>query len=509
MAAPTAEAAPAARAAEPFQALSGADLAGVTPLRPGIGEAGFHPVPANDAVRHHPRPLAPWLIGALVLLLDLALIALVGFVAAADLDADASINGRVVLLVGGLAAATGLAIGAYEHAVLFSLPRQIGRVLAAGGAAFAATVLAGAAFGVLDRLQPAWLLIFAVLGAASVVAGRALVAAVLQGSARTARRTVVLGSGPQVTRLLAALQRDPVGLELIGMVEDRPDRPARPAEGLRLLGGMAQLAAMIRRGEVDVVAVALPWSAEERLVELLGQLSAFPVEVRVVPDLVADHLAGPDRPRLPPLVSAKPISGLAAALKGASDYLLAITALVVAGIPMLLVALAVKLDSPGPVFFRQRRTGFNDRPFEVLKFRTMYVEATDHEAERQVRPGDPRVTRVGAVLRRTSLDELPQLFNVLRGEMSFVGPRPHAPGTRAGNRRFDEVVANYAARHRVKPGLTGLAQVRGYRGPTPTERQILLRVESDLEYIANWSLWLDFLIVLRTLLIVVRMRNAH
>ena len=119
-----------------------------------------------------------------------------------------------------------------------------------------------------------------------------------------------------------------------------------------------------------------------------------------------------------------------------------------------------------------------------------------------------RVTRVGAILRRTSLDELPQLFNVLRGEMSFVGPRPHAPGTRAGKRRFDEVVANYGARHRVKPGLTGLAQVRGLRGPTPTEEQILLRVESDLEYIARWSLWLDFVIILRTLLVVARMRNA-
>jgi lipopolysaccharide/colanic/teichoic acid biosynthesis glycosyltransferase len=118
------------------------------------------------------------------------------------------------------------------------------------------------------------------------------------------------------------------------------------------------------------------------------------------------------------------------------------------------------------------------------------------------------VTRVGRILRRTSLDELPQLFNVLRGDMSFVGPRPHAPDTRAGQRRFDEVVKNYASRHRVKPGLTGLAQVRGLRGPTPTERQILLRVESDLEYIAHWSLWLDFLIILRTLLVVVRMRNA-
>ncbi|WP_237216775.1 exopolysaccharide biosynthesis polyprenyl glycosylphosphotransferase [Falsiroseomonas oryziterrae] len=509
MAPPVAEPPSAGRPAEPFQVLAGADLAGVTPLRHGLADAGYAKIPANDAVRALPRPIAPWLVSALVLLLDLALIAVVGFVAAADFRADGSLAGRVVLLIGGLAAAIGLATGAYDHAILFNLRRQVARVLGAGAAAFAATLLAAFAFGVIDRLNPAWLAAFAALGMAAVVAGRALTAAMLQVSTRAVRRTVVVGSGPQVARLAAALRREPAGLHLIGMVEDRPDRGVRHADGLRPLGGMAQLTAMIRRGEVDVVAVALPWSAEDRLLELLDQLSTFPVEVRVVPDLVCNHLAAPDRPRLPPLVRARPISGPSAALKILSDYLLATTALLFAAIPMLLIAIAVKLDSPGPVFFRQRRTGFNDRPFEVLKFRTMFVEATDHEAARQVRPGDPRVTRIGAILRRTSLDELPQLFNVLRGEMSFVGPRPHAPGTRAGNRRFDEVVANYAARHRVKPGLTGLAQVRGHRGPTPTEQQILLRVESDLEYIANWSLWLDFVIVLRTLLIVVRMRNAH
>jgi polysaccharide biosynthesis protein PslA len=265
---------------------------------------------------------------------------------------------------------------------------------------------------------------------------------------------------------------------------------------------------MIRRGEVEVVAIALPWSAEARVAALIEHLSSYPVELRLAPDLMAARLPGDRRPPVPPLLMAPPISGAGALLKAISDYLLATGALAVAALPMLLVALAVKLDSRGPVLFRQRRTGFNDRPFDVYKFRTMYADATDHLALRQVQAGDARVTRVGRILRRTSLDELPQLFNVLRGDMSFVGPRPHAPDTRAGQRRFDEVVKNYAARHRVKPGLTGLAQVRGLRGPTPTERQILLRVESDLEYIANWSLWLDFLIILRTLLVVVRMRNA-
>jgi lipopolysaccharide/colanic/teichoic acid biosynthesis glycosyltransferase len=160
------------------------------------------------------------------------------------------------------------------------------------------------------------------------------------------------------------------------------------------------------------------------------------------------------------------------------------------------------------VLFRQRRIGFNGQSFDVLKFRTMYHEAADPSVLRQVREGDPRVTPVGALLRRTSLDELPQILNVLRGDMSFVGPRPHAPGTRAGGKLFEDVTPRYAARHRVKPGLTGLAQVRGWRGPTETEEKLIRRIESDLEYIATWSPWLDFCIILRTLVAVARMRNA-
>jgi Undecaprenyl-phosphate glucose phosphotransferase len=325
---------------------------------------------------------------------------------------------------------------------------------------------------------------------------------------RTRRRTVILGAGPQAGRLAAALRHDPAGLELIGLVDERGARDVEPPSGVPLLGGIGQLEAMIRRGEVEVVVIALPWSSETRVTVLASRLSTYPVELRLAPDLMASWLPRADRPPLPPLLTARPISGADAVLKTVSDYALASSALVVAAVPMLLIAAAIRLDSPGPVFFRQRRIGFNDQPFEVFKFRTMYADASDYEAARQVLEGDPRVTPVGALLRRTSLDELPQLFNVLRGEMSFVGPRPHAPGTLAGKRRFDEVVENYSARHRVKPGLTGLAQVRGLRGPTPDEEQIIRRVESDLEYIARWSLWLDFTIILRTLLVVVRMRNA-
>jgi Undecaprenyl-phosphate glucose phosphotransferase len=355
----------------------------------------------------------------------------------------------------------------------------------------------------------AWLAFAIPLIALSVAGARAAVGGLLRQEAHAlgARRAVILGAGPQADRFVATLrEQGPGSIRVLGLVDERGPRTVAPPEQVTDLGGLATLGSMIRRNEVDVVIVAVPWSAEARLADLLQRLAPYPVEIRLAPDLLSQELA--DGPGEPVILRRRPISGWCAVAKRVQDVVLAISALAVAAFPMLLIALAIRLDTPGPVLFRQRRTGFNDKPFDVLKFRTMYDEAADHDVVLQVQAGDPRVTRVGAILRRTSLDELPQLINVLRGEMSFVGPRPHAPGTRAGTRRFDEVVANYAARHRVKPGLTGLAQVRGFRGPTPNEDQVVRRVESDLEYIENWSLRLDAVIILRTLLEVARMRNA-
>jgi Undecaprenyl-phosphate glucose phosphotransferase len=498
----------AARGAEILHPFPGADLAGVRPLRPGRQDGAFNRPAANDALRRRPRPLPPALLGALVMLLDLIVLVGAGLGADALTDPGFSRHTGVTLFAASLTLAGGYGLGAYAHPLLFSGRRQFRRIGLAGLLAIAVTLAAAAAFGVLWRIAPTWLAATAVIGGFGLLVGRAAMAAAIRRMPRTARRAAILGAGPQAARLIAALRHDPAGLELVGLADERGTRAAPPPAGLPMLGGLAQLTEMIRRGELDVVVIALPWSSEGRINALVEQLSALPVELRLAPDLMAARLGRDGEPLVPPLLCAKPISGLAALMKGVSDYLLAGTALAIAAVPMVLIALAVKLDSAGPVLFRQRRTGFNDQPFDVFKFRTMYHDVADHEAMRQVLLGDPRVTRIGAILRRTSLDELPQLFNVLRGEMSFVGPRPHAPGTRAGNRRFDEVVANYAARHRVKPGLTGLAQVRGFRGPTPSEDQILRRVESDLEYIARWSLWLDFTIILRTLLVVVRMRNA-
>jgi lipopolysaccharide/colanic/teichoic acid biosynthesis glycosyltransferase len=195
-------------------------------------------------------------------------------------------------------------------------------------------------------------------------------------------------------------------------------------------------------------------------------------------------------------------------IKRLVDIGFALIALFVLAVPALLLMLAIRLESPGPVVFRQQRLGLRGRKFTTLKFRTMYMHSDEEGTLQQATLHDPRVTRIGHWLRRYSVDELPQLVNILRGEMSIVGPRPHAPGTRAGGHLFEEVTQCYDARHFVKPGLTGLAQVRGWRGETDTEEKLLHRIDCDFEYIAHWSLGLDLAIIWRTARSVLRMGNA-
>jgi lipopolysaccharide/colanic/teichoic acid biosynthesis glycosyltransferase len=214
--------------------------------------------------------------------------------------------------------------------------------------------------------------------------------------------------------------------------------------------------------------------------------------------------AGPPRPRA---------VGMAKAIKRIQDLCFATMLLLIFALPLLIAALLICLESSGPALFRQRRVGLDGTSFMIWKLRTMRTQKASAQSAPnnmlcQARRGDPRVTRVGAWLRCRSLDELPQLVNVLCGEMSLVGPRPHAPGTCAAGRPFEQISPLYTARHHMRPGMTGLAQVRGWRGETETEDKLLRRVDSDLEYISTWSLWLDMVILVRTLTMV-SARNAY
>jgi exopolysaccharide biosynthesis polyprenyl glycosylphosphotransferase len=205
----------------------------------------------------------------------------------------------------------------------------------------------------------------------------------------------------------------------------------------------------------------------------------------------------------------KPLTDWSGFLKSAEDKMLASVALLLLSPLMLIIALAVKLESRGPVFFRQKRLGFNNEVIEVLKFRSMFSDMTDAHGDKLVTRDDPRVTRVGKWIRKTSLDELPQLINVLKGDLSLVGPRPHPMHAKAKEKLYDEAVEGYFARHKVKPGITGWAQINGWRGETDTEEKIRRRVEHDLYYIENWSLALDIYILLKTPIALFHTESAY
>ncbi len=292
-----------------------------------------------------------------------------------------------------------------------------------------------------------------------------------------------------------------------------PLDPAEVERGDPKLGRtLASLRRTLRREGVEGVLV-LPLSARtEPQMRVLDQLRELPVDIFYCP-VVEPRLARIGATTFGPLpallVWPQPLSMAEQRVKRAADLVLAATALVLTAPLLLLAAVAVKLDSPGPVFFRQERFGFNNRVFTMLKFRTMRVADCDPSGARRTVRDDPRVTRVGRFLRRSSIDELPQLWNVLKGDMSIVGPRAHPIEMKIGDRYYHEVVEGYFARHRVRPGITGWAQVHGLRGEVDTLEKARARLEHDLYYVENWSLWLDLEILVLTLLRGFRCRNAY
>jgi Undecaprenyl-phosphate glucose phosphotransferase len=333
-------------------------------------------------------------------------------------------------------------------------------------------------------------------------------------------RAVVIGEGLHGARIFADLRALPAPIRVLSLVDRTgavtdatPDAALDQDElDFRVHARAAtSLVELLRRGPIDTVVVALPRGTEHQVRDILDSLTFLPVDVWLAPDF-----GGETDPALHPLVGdmpllhlrGRPLTTFQLAVKKLEDMVVASLLMLVAGPVMLLIALAIKLDSRGPVMFVQVRRGYNERLIGVLKFRTMRADMTDEHAERQTVRDDERVTRVGRFLRRFSLDELPQLINVLRGEMSVVGPRPHALQTKAAGVLFDEVVAKYGARHRVKPGITGWAQINGWRGETDTVEKIVKRVEFDIDYIENWSLHRDLAIICKTALRVLVDREA-
>jgi Undecaprenyl-phosphate glucose phosphotransferase len=370
-----------------------------------------------------------------------------------------------------------------------------------------------------DQFSRVWLGSFYVLGLANLLAFRRLLFLSVRRwtkEGRLARRTVIVGGGEAAEALISAIasQRDS-DVRVVGLFDDRGDERSPDAiAGLRKLGTVDDLVEFARRTRVDLVIFCLPISAESRILQMLKKLWVLPVDIR----LSAHTNKLRFRPRsysyvgnVPVLdVLDQPITDWDVVMKWLFDKLVGSLALIAAAPLMALVALAVKLDSKGPVLFKQKRYGFNNELIEVYKFRSMYVDQSDATASRLVTKDDPRVTRVGRFIRKTSLDELPQLLNVvLVGNLSLVGPRPHAVNAKAEERRYDEAVDGYFARHRVKPGITGWAQINGWRGETDTQEKIQRRVEHDLYYIENWSVLFDLFILAKTPFALVKAENAY
>ena len=304
-------------------------------------------------------------------------------------------------------------------------------------------------------------------------------------------------------------------VRVIGVFDDRTDdRSPDTCGGLKKLGTVDDFIEFARRTRVDLVVFSLPISAENRILQMLKKLWVLPIDIR----LSAHSNKLRFRPRSYSYIGSvpvidvfdRPIADWDVVMKWLFDKLVGGFALVAAAPVMAIIAIAIKLDSRGPVLFKQKRYGFNNNLIEVYKFRSMYVEATDATASKLVTKDDPRVTRVGRFIRKASLDELPQLFNVVfKGNLSLVGPRPHAVNAKAETRLYDEAVDGYFARHRVKPGVTGWAQINGWRGETDTQEKIQKRVEYDLYYIENWSVLFDLYIVAMTPFALLKTENAY
>ncbi|WP_300296050.1 undecaprenyl-phosphate glucose phosphotransferase [Ferrovibrio sp.] len=410
--------------------------------------------------------------------------------------------------------------GLYRLELLQGGGLPFGRVIMAWSAAVAIVAAVVAVSGVGLASSQNWLLLWLVTSGCVLLALRAILVVRVdqwRQAGRLCRRIAVFGSGTAAQALLQRLTEGrPSTMDHIvvgvygdiasahsGRADVMPNRAMQERSVHALCGDFQDLLGEIRREHVDAVIVA-PAPGEGNPGVVVDRLRQAAADIYVhldIPEMTGGQTAFEKIGGVPLLLAERrPLCGWRGIAKAVEDRVFAAFALLLIAPLLALIAILIKLDSPGPVLFRQKRYGLNNRLIDVMKFRTMRHDMCDQTASQLTRRNDPRVTRIGHFLRRTSLDELPQFINVLLGEMSVVGPRPHATAAKAAGLLYQDAVPNYDCRHRMKPGITGLAQVSGWRGETETLDQIRKRVEHDIRYIENWSLFLDAQIILRTIM---------
>ena len=485
--------------------------------------------PIGGAAGASPRfHIEPPILGLLFLTLDFALFAVPGLVIA-NRDGLLAAGGGATVQTGltlclGMAFFFAVARTLDTHDGLKIIRRSmVGQivlgVIGVAGPVVALLLICRFLTGIAPTSRPLtpWLLAWAAWSGGGAFALQLLARSVVQRwrhASLTGHRVAIVGSGEPAQRLVKWLEANANDVvQVVGLFDDRRGgSPDRVGLSHLICGTTNDLIEYYRQAPLDKIIIALPHHAEERLLSILQRLKQLPVDISLAPDLVGFRVPEAAVAEMAGLqmrsLAQRPLRASQRFIKDLFDRVLAMLLLVLLAPLMLTLALGVRLSGPGPIFFRQERHGLGNRVFNVLKFRTMRAEMLDLGGQRQTERNDPRVTPFGAILRRASLDELPQLINVLKGDMSLVGPRPLPLQMRVNDRLNYEIVAEYAFRHRVKPGITGLAQVKGHRGAVSTAEALRSRIACDLYYIDNWSLWLDLKILALTGAVCVFGKNA-
>ena len=384
--------------------------------------------------------------------------------------------------------------GLYETAVLQRPKLAALDIMKWMGFAFILLIIVGFFSGIASHYSRVWFVSWAGGSIGLSMIMRAIFGRILHAvtsSKIPINRVAILGDQNSALQVWNAIDDNENGIEVVGAYSEDCQLGSK-------FGSLEELIELGQNTHLDRIIIAVESVDSQKITRLLDRLSILPTEVLLQPTFLGEISSLCD---ITPVngsklirIQKKPISEWGLLAKSMADKIMAITGLAVLSPILIAAAIAIKLDSPGPVFFRQKRHGYNQKEINVWKFRSMTVMENGRDFK-QVQKGDARITRIGSFLRKSSIDELPQLFNVLRGEMSIVGPRPHPV---ALNEDFAGKLARYSNRHKVKPGITGWAQVNGYRGPTDRPELMRKRVEFDLDYIENWSLWFDFKIILAT-----------
>jgi Undecaprenyl-phosphate glucose phosphotransferase len=487
-----------------------------------MGQAGgLSAVARQIAVQYRRDTMSPIMVSGVLRLIEFAVMLAAGLAAYALHFGFVPLSLRYpgVILAGSLLAVILLEFAdAYQMSTLRRPLAHLTKLITVWAGTFALLALVAFLLKVSEEFSRAWFGEWFVAGLVPLVALRIVISRLMRRWARNGtmeRRAVIIGGGPAAEGLIRTLEQQPYNdIRICGIFDDRDERRSPPlVAGYPKLGNILELIEFARIARIDMLIVSLPMTAETRVLSMLKKLWVLPVDIR----LSAHSNRLQFRPRAYSFIGSvpmldifdKPINGWDSVAKRSFDIFFSLLGIAVFSPIMIATAIAIKLDSKGPVLFRQKRHGFNNEVIEVYKFRSMYTDDCDPAARSVVVKNDPRVTRVGRFIRKTSIDELPQFFNALRGNLSLVGPRPHAVSAQSHNKLFNEVVDGYFARHRVKPGVTGWAQVNGWRGEIDNDEKIRMRTEYDLAYIENWSLLFDLRILLLTPIRLLNTENAY